>query len=112
MDDWNRIIGGLWGGVLYFALPLVASLDLCFVWTRDFSIPWNVSGAVVLVLGFSLTDWSIVANGFFSTAIRIQNDCVYSVCTPGPYRFVRHPGYMGFILKSVSVPFLPGPGGR
>ncbi|HEY5157528.1 MAG TPA: isoprenylcysteine carboxylmethyltransferase family protein [Anaerolineales bacterium] len=107
-EAWDRIIGGLWGVVIYFALPLVAGLDLRFVWTRDFSIPWNVSGAVVLAFGLGLTDWSMVANAFFSTAVRIQDDRGHTVCTTGPYRFVRHPGYVGFILQSVSVPFLLG----
>jgi protein-S-isoprenylcysteine O-methyltransferase Ste14 len=30
------------------------------------------------------------------------------VCRTGPYRFVRHPGYAGFILQALSMPLLLG----
>jgi protein-S-isoprenylcysteine O-methyltransferase Ste14 len=50
----------------------------------------------------------MIANAYFSTAVRIQLDRGHTVCRTGPYRFVRHPGYVGFILQSISVPFLLG----
>jgi protein-S-isoprenylcysteine O-methyltransferase Ste14 len=30
------------------------------------------------------------------------------VCQTGPYKYVRHPGYVGFILQSISTPILLG----
>lgn len=50
----------------------------------------------------------MTANTYFSTAVRIQSDRGQTVCSTGPYRFVRHPGYVGFVLQSISVPFLLG----
>jgi protein-S-isoprenylcysteine O-methyltransferase Ste14 len=50
----------------------------------------------------------MIANAFFSTAVRIQSERGHTVCRSGPYRFVRHPGYVGFILQSLGTPVLLG----
>jgi len=63
---------------------------------------------VALVVGLGLTSWAMIANAYFSTAVRIQSERGHTVCSRGPYRFVRHPGYVGFILQSLSAPFLLG----
>jgi len=79
-----------------------------FGWARDLSIAWHVAGAVVLVAGLGLSAWAMIANAYFSTAVRIQSDRGHTVCSTGPYRFVRHPGYVGFILQALGVPILLG----
>jgi protein-S-isoprenylcysteine O-methyltransferase Ste14 len=48
--------------------------------------------------GYALVAWSTVVNRFYSPAVRIQEDRGQEVITSGPYRFVRHPGYIGWIL--------------
>jgi protein-S-isoprenylcysteine O-methyltransferase Ste14 len=106
--DWDKVVGGLWGVAIYFALPLVAGLDVRFGWTRDLGVAWHVAGVVVLAVGLGFSAWAMIANAYFSTAVRIQSDRGHTVCSTGPYRFVRHPGYVGFILQSMSVPFLLG----
>jgi len=52
----------------------------------------------------------MVSNAYFSTVVRIQEERGHAVCTsgPGPYRFVRHPGYAGAILQSLATPLLLG----
>jgi protein-S-isoprenylcysteine O-methyltransferase Ste14 len=106
--DWDKIVGGLWGVAIYFALPLVAGLDERFGWTGEISVAWHLAGAVALAVGLGLTSWAMIANTYFSTAVRIQSERGHTVCNRGPYRYVRHPGYVGFILQSISLPFLLG----
>jgi protein-S-isoprenylcysteine O-methyltransferase Ste14 len=106
--EWDKIVGGLWALAIFFTLPLVAGLDVRFGWARELSIAWHVTGAVVLAVGLWLSAWAMITNAYFSTAVRIQSDRGHMVCRTGPYRFVRHPGYGGFILQSLSVPFLLG----
>ncbi len=106
--NWDKIVSGLYALAMYLALPLVAGLDMRFNWTRDLSVTWHVAGAVVLAVGLGLSGWAMIANAYFSTAVRIQSDRGHMVCSTGPYRFVRHPGYVGFILQSISIPFLLG----
>ena len=37
-------------------------------------------------------------NTFFSEVVRIQHDRGHRVVATGPYRYVRHPGYLGNII--------------
>jgi len=107
-QNWDKVIGGLWALLLYLILPLVAGLDMRFDWTQELSAAWNLAGAVVLATGLGLGGWAMIANTYFSTAVRLQSDRGQTVCRNGPYRFVRHPGYVGFILQSLSTPILLG----
>ncbi len=106
--DWDKFIGGFWGVAIYLVLPLVAGLDVRFRWTQAVAPSWHIAGAAVLAAGLGFTSWAMIANAFFSTAVRIQTDRGHKVCSAGPYRLVRHPGYVGFILQSIAVPFLLG----
>jgi protein-S-isoprenylcysteine O-methyltransferase Ste14 len=50
----------------------------------------------------------MVANRYFSGIVRIQTDRGHQVVSAGPYRFVRHPGYVGGILASFAMPLALG----
>jgi len=108
MKDWDKVVGGLWGLAQSLLLPLMAGLDVRFGWTRELSIPWHVVSAVVFAAGLGLFGWAMKTNTYFSTVVRIQTDRGQTVCSSGPYRFVRHPGYVGAILQAVGLPFLLG----
>jgi len=60
-----------------------------------------------VALGYWLSSWAVISNKFFSDVIRIQMDRGHTVVSGGPYRYVRHPGYMGIVLYSLATPFLP-----
>jgi protein-S-isoprenylcysteine O-methyltransferase Ste14 len=106
--NWDKVVSGLWGLAIYIALPLVASLDARFGWTRDPGLAWHLAGAILLAASFALSAWAMLANAFFSTAVAIQSDRGHTVCNTGPYRFVRHPGYVGFIVQSLAMSLLFG----
>lgn len=40
----------------------------------------------------------MAANPFFSTAIRIQTNRSHKLVTGGPYRLIRHPGYLAMMI--------------
>ena len=50
----------------------------------------------------------MISNAYFSTVVRIQSERGHTVCRTGPYRYVRHPGYVGFTLQTLGMPFLLG----
>jgi protein-S-isoprenylcysteine O-methyltransferase Ste14 len=102
---WDKVVGGLWSLFIFLLVPLVAGLDVRLNWTRA-NAWWNVAGAVTLAAGLGLGGWAMIANAFFSTAVRIQTERGHTVCRTGPYRFVRHPGYLGFMLQSLGTPIL------
>jgi protein-S-isoprenylcysteine O-methyltransferase Ste14 len=106
--NWDKIVAGLYSLFLFLLLPLVAGLDTRFGWTGEISSTWNIMGAAVLAIALGLSGWAMIVNAYFSTAVRIQSDRGQTVCRTGPYRFVRHPGYVGFIFQSFATPVLLG----
>jgi protein-S-isoprenylcysteine O-methyltransferase Ste14 len=50
----------------------------------------------------------MACNAFFSEGVRIQTERGHTVATAGPYRIVRHPGYVGAIVAELGTPCLLG----
>ncbi len=63
-------------------------------------------GLAIFVPGWALAIWSMVANPFFEKTVRIQTDHGHRVIDTGPYAYVRHPGYVGFVGWMLSSPLL------
>jgi protein-S-isoprenylcysteine O-methyltransferase Ste14 len=101
-------IASLWAIAQYLLVPLVAGLDVRFGWTGGFGPALVVAGGIAFAAGLGLFGWAMTANAFFSTAVRIQADRGQTVCRSGPYRFVRHPGYLGADVMAIGGTFLLG----
>lgn len=85
--------------VLHWA---IAPLDIGrFHWSAPIPIPLQLVGLLGFAVFGGLTIWSVVVNRFFSPVVRLQKDRGHHLVTLGPYRFVRHPGYLGMVI---SVP--------
>ena len=108
MKDWDKVVSGLWSVAQFLLLPAVAGLDVRFGWTQGLSTAWHITGIVIFAAGLGLFGWAMITNAYFSTVVRIQSERGQTVCRSGPYRFVRHPGYLGTILQSLGIPFLLG----
>jgi protein-S-isoprenylcysteine O-methyltransferase Ste14 len=105
--SWDRVIGILIG-LTMLALPVVAGLDQRFGWSPPLPLAVHLLGAAGLVLGQLLFTWSMVSNVFFSTMVRLQTDRGQTVASSGPYRYVRHPGYAGYIIAALGNAVLLG----
>jgi protein-S-isoprenylcysteine O-methyltransferase Ste14 len=106
--DWDKIVGGLFALMYFVIMLLVAGLDVRFGWTGEIALIVHVVAAIVFVLGYALFSWAMLSNAFFSTGVRIQEERGQGVATTGPYRFIRHPGYLGGTLQSIALPLLLG----
>jgi protein-S-isoprenylcysteine O-methyltransferase Ste14 len=85
--------------ILFFATVLIAALDVGrFHWMQPVSEPAQIVGLATLTSAAGLQVWAMAANSFFSTAIRIQTDRGHKLITCGPYRYIRHPGYLAMIV--------------
>ncbi len=105
---WDRWITGLAAGVFPIASWVIAGLDVRRGWTGPISLGYHVGSLIVMVLGYALFLWAMASNAFFAEGVRIQSERGHTVTTGGPYRYVRHPGYVGAILSQVTTPFLLG----
>lgn len=68
----------------------------------------SIAAGVVLALAFAIGAAALAHNPFFEPTVRIQRERGHRVIDGGPYRFVRHPGYLSAILTFVSVPLFLG----
>jgi protein-S-isoprenylcysteine O-methyltransferase Ste14 len=67
-----------------------------------------IFGIILYIIGQTIVVWAKRMNKFFSSVVRIQSDRNQTVCKDGPYRFVRHPGYVGGIIFSIATPIVLG----
>lgn len=105
--EWDRVLASLGAGL--GLLPLVvAGLDKRFGWVLGLPLAVQLLALACFVLGNGLWSWSMFSNKFFSGTVRIQKERGHTVVTTGAYRFVRHPGYLGFIIFSIATPLLLG----
>jgi protein-S-isoprenylcysteine O-methyltransferase Ste14 len=68
----------------------------------------QVAGAVGLLVSFWIFFLVFRENAFLSPAVRIQTDRAQHVVSSGPYRYVRHPMYAGFVLYALGTTLLLG----
>lgn len=85
--------------------PVVAALQR--LWQPvAFGVPTNLAGAALVVAGYVLGTLAMWHNRFFSGQVRIQHERGHRVVSAGPYRWVRHPGYVGTLLAELGLPLL------
>ena len=82
---------------------IIAGLDQRYGWTGDFPVAAQIAALIMCVLGYALFTWAMASNVFFSQVVRIQSERGHAVATSGPYRYVRHPGYVGMILFELAL---------
>lgn len=104
---WDKVISVLFG-IFGLGLLVVAALDVRFAWSEPLSTAVAGAGFSIFILGFGLSTWAMASNRFFASFVRIQVDRGHTVATGGPYRFVRHPGYVGFIVGAFATALLLG----
>jgi len=93
---------------LPFIMLVIAGFDAVrFQWS-SMSGSLAIVGVAVLVSAQFLFLWAMAVNVYFETSVRIQKDRDQHVVASGPYQFVRHPGYVGFILMHVGTPLFLG----
>ncbi len=97
---------------LFILIPIFAGLDYQEVFGIWFLFPFTVplwlviSGLGLIMVGEGIFGWAMVSNPFFQGMMVIQKERYHSVITKGPYRWVRHPGYLGQILYYLGTPLL------
>jgi protein-S-isoprenylcysteine O-methyltransferase Ste14 len=106
---WDRILAplvGIGSGLILVVAGCEARLD----GVGDFG-PAVIAGSLAVVIaGLALGSYALIENRFFSGMVRIQEDRGHHVVSSGPYRWVRHPGYLGGVLTYLATPvFLDSP---
>ena len=104
---WDRVIISL-VSLSSIALLLVCGLDYRFGWSPGYALWIHILGLIAVALGNLLFSWALASNKFFATTVRIQDERAHQVAYSGPYRYVRHPGYVGYITFTMATPVALG----
>jgi protein-S-isoprenylcysteine O-methyltransferase Ste14 len=95
------------GRIVFFAGLIISALDSA-IHHETFNYD------IIIILGFILLGVGLGIYGvarftlrrFFSEALKIKPD--HKLITAGPYRFIRHPIYLGEIFYFLSIPIIFG----
>jgi len=93
VKSWDQVWIRVYG-ILFFVFFVVGGLGIRFNGPHTVPLGLQIAGLVLFVAGLALGWWAMSVNTFFSRMVRIQEDRGHHVITSGPYRFVRHPGYL------------------
>ena len=104
VKPWDKILMPITAIYLPLISWVVVGLDKRFGWSPDLPDTVQVLGLVVIFLGSMIGTWAMITNRFFSSHVRIQTDRGHTVVNSGPYKVIRHPGYVGGILSWLAAP--------
>ena len=105
--SYDRVFVALWL-VLAFATPVVAGLEVGRSGNALVPLAGMYVGLVVMILAYLFGAWAMAVNEHFELLVRIQTDRGHRVVSSGPYRIVRHPGYLAAIVGSLAAPLILG----
>jgi protein-S-isoprenylcysteine O-methyltransferase Ste14 len=94
--------------ILIIILSIIAGFDAVrYQWT---ALPFCFiyPGSILILLSSLNGMWAMSINPFFAGTQRIQNEKSHQVINSGPYKYIRHPGYLSWILSAFCYPFILG----
>src|SRR5262245_1604924 len=102
VPSWDRTVVSVYYALL-IALFTTAGLDAGRArWSH---VPESVQAAALagVAVAFAIIWWCTTTNHFLSADVRVQRDRGHYVVRSGPYRYVRHPMYVGIIVLVTSM---------
>jgi protein-S-isoprenylcysteine O-methyltransferase Ste14 len=105
---WDRFLMPAFGLLAFYGSPVVMGLDAGRYHWSGLGLWAAVTGAALFMVGSVVMTWAMLSNTHFEATVRIQRDRNHKVMTGGPYRFVRHPGYVGASLWALAGPLMVG----
>lgn len=106
-EEWDKGLLKLYILFAFFIIYIIAGLDIRFGWSQ-ISILCMYPALCIVMLSSILGIWAMKENANFEATSRIQNDRFQKVCNSGPYKTVRHPGYLAIVLWALAIPFVFG----
>ncbi len=106
--SWDKVLAPIIVLVGPLALWVTAALDVRAHWPPPIAWQWSAAGFAGCLFGIWLAAWAMLTNRFFAATVRIQSDRGHVVVDGGPYRYVRHPGYVGMVVFNLASPLALG----
>jgi protein-S-isoprenylcysteine O-methyltransferase Ste14 len=105
---WDRALTAPLSFVYPFGLFILVGVEMRLGHLLQFPFWAQIAGLVGSVAGQMLSTWAMASNKFYGRFVRIQKERGHYVVKDGPYRYVRHPGYLGVMLTALGTAFAIG----
>ncbi|WIV12730.1 isoprenylcysteine carboxylmethyltransferase family protein [Proteiniborus sp. MB09-C3] len=106
-EQWDNILLKIYVALAFFVIYIIAGFDIRFGWS-SISVLCMYPALAIVILSSLFAIWAMKENTNFEATSRIQSDRIQNICESGPYKIVRHPGYLAIILWAVAIPFVFG----
>lgn len=106
-EAWDKILLLIYVLLGFYGVYAAAGLSIRFQQTET-SLMLFGAGMLLMILTCFLSIWPVMENRNFESSVRIQEDRGQTVCSSGPYSYVRHPGYSAILLWSISISMIFG----
>lgn len=100
-------IYGFITAILYIGMIVLGGLDFRFKLSNVSMILTIIAFPLYWLFSLAFT-LAMRENRHFERYVRIQAEREHQVVQTGPYRIVRHPGYIGMILQNLVFPLMIG----
>lgn len=107
IKKWDKILMPVAIITGFHLQAVVMGLDIRFSWT-PIDIENLPAGITLYLVSFVIGSWAMIVNRHFEPNVRIQKERDHQVITDGPYKYIRHPGYTGFMLGSLGSALIIG----
>lgn len=105
--SWDKVIM-LTGTIIFIPYLLLPGIDAVKYRWSQIATPIKAAGFAAIIASFILIFYVMRENTYLSRVVEIQKDRGHKVITTGPYRYVRHPMYVGVIILFISIPLALG----
>jgi len=102
----KKVVTGL--GIFWAIGFILPGLDYRYGWSPEIDFAPRIIALLIMMLGNFIFLWAMSVNKFFTHAVCIQKEMGHTAITTGPYRYVRHPGYVGWILTNIAPAVILG----
>jgi len=104
---WDKLIA-LAFIIFFIVLFLVMGFDAVrYQWSQILFIP-KMFGFFGIIISMYIVFLTMKENTYLTPIVEIQKDRGHKVITTGPYKYVRHPMYVGIIISLFSISFALG----
>jgi protein-S-isoprenylcysteine O-methyltransferase Ste14 len=105
---WDEILMRVSNLLVLIAIPVVTGLDIGRFQWLEIGVQFVALGFAFFITSTVLITWAMAVNPHFEATVRIQKNRGHKLISSGPYKIVRHPGYLAGILYTLSIPLIIG----
>ena len=92
--------------VFSLLLYIIAGFDAVRYQWSSFNNSLIFIGIPIFLIGWIIGIWAMIVNKNFTMTISVDKN--EYLCSTGPYKIIRHPGYAGEIIMILSFPLILG----